>query len=591
MRRGPTLRHLLILSALCAAAYLPGLTSHGLTNWQESIRLVVAQEMHRTANWVTPTVHAEPYLAKPPMLYWAQMALASLRGAAVSLFDLRLAVALAGWLGVLATYLAARVLLAPSPDDETPDATDRWARAASFWGAAFTATGILTARASRIGELDILLLPCTGVGIAAFSAAWRTHLAQRRTNLPAIALGALAAAAAGLVKGPPGFATMLVATLGGVLLHGAFAGRPRPRAPLLIASAVASAAFATWLFTAREIRDYRDILGILIHALTAGAALLLLARLSTRPAWLAGLLRSGVLLGPLAGMAALWLWGLALERDVGREVVEMYAARESAANLQPFVPASPVRNLEAFAYGAGLGSIAAIVAAVWLVRDRPRFASGWWVVLGWIALGFVLYSVAGTGTQRYVLPVLPGVALLGGMWFAAALRDLPARLTLARAAWTALIALAVGQGVWYGFARDRAGYDWRSPDAFMDELLAAPGVDPARLATLDFWTGAIDAAAGQPVRVYRGPGMPLVDGYPHIAPKLPELTAELAAEGSAWTILVVEPPMPGQPLPAQRFADAGLAATPIETTAEFRLDKGQDTVRAYRVTPAPDTGP
>jgi hypothetical protein len=273
--------------------------------------------------------------------------------------------------------------------------------------------------------------------------------------------------------------------------------------------------------------------------------------------------------------------------DVGPAVVAEYAKRESAVNLQPFVPTSPVRNLEAFAYGAGLGSIAGIIALVWLLRDRPRFGPGWWTVLGWVGVGFVLYSIAGTGTQRYVLPVVPGVALLGGMWFAAALRDFP-RLR-GRLAWGAGVLvglLAVGQGLWYGYARNEAGFDVRSPRAFLAELLARPDVDPDRLAAFGFWTGGLDYAAGQPVEPFGDPALPRAWSIPQGVPMIDELKAEMRRRGGAWTLLIREDPDPDAPTttpPIERLPVLGFEVEPIPVEAEYMIDEASNRVRAVRV--------
>src|SRR5690606_9868631 len=68
-------RDLLALGALCAVTFFVGLTTHGLTNWQEAQRALVAQDMAQRGDWLVPTVNGAPYLAKPPLIYWAQLAL------------------------------------------------------------------------------------------------------------------------------------------------------------------------------------------------------------------------------------------------------------------------------------------------------------------------------------------------------------------------------------------------------------------------------------------------------------------------------------------------------------------------------------
>ena len=77
---------LLLLALLAAVVYLPGLDTHGVTNWQEGQRLIVARDMQSRmhsgeglAALLTPTVHGAPYLAKPPLLYWLTIGVAEAR--------------------------------------------------------------------------------------------------------------------------------------------------------------------------------------------------------------------------------------------------------------------------------------------------------------------------------------------------------------------------------------------------------------------------------------------------------------------------------------------------------------------------------
>ncbi len=110
--RGTTLRHVALLLMVCLPTYFIGLTDHGLTNWQESQRALVVQEMFRRGDWLLPTINEQPYLAKPPMFYWIQLVIAHARHALLGTtpgdWELRFAAALGGLLGVLATYFAAR---------------------------------------------------------------------------------------------------------------------------------------------------------------------------------------------------------------------------------------------------------------------------------------------------------------------------------------------------------------------------------------------------------------------------------------------------------------------------------------------------
>lgn len=107
----PPVRDVLVLAALCAVVFFLGLSTHGLTNWQEAQRALVAREMHDRGAWIVPTVHGRPYLAKPPLVYWAPMALARLTGTRPGEWHLRATVAMAMSLGVVGVYLLGRRML------------------------------------------------------------------------------------------------------------------------------------------------------------------------------------------------------------------------------------------------------------------------------------------------------------------------------------------------------------------------------------------------------------------------------------------------------------------------------------------------
>jgi len=591
--------HLLILSALCAAAYLPGLTDHGLTNWQESTRLVVAQEMQRseTTGLATPILHGEPYLAKPPLLYWLQMTIATMRGSEVELFDLRLAVALAGWMGVLATYLAARVMLAPGHTKQNGSESEEsaFARTAAFWSAAFVATGILTARAARIGEIDVLLLPATGLGVAAAQAAWSRYERDKRVAPFALAGVVLAAALGTLAKGPAGMVVPLGAVPIAIMMRAASGFGPGRIATIvtLVAGAFIAAGVLTFTTRAGEhaISDYRDVVGVAIHGAGLVGVVVLGVTLIRRafsggpfPAKLIPpLLACGLPLAAIASGVTMWLWGEAMRADVGAETLGHYAYRESANNLSLFIPNSSVRALEALAYGAGIGSICALIAGVWLLKDRPRFQLGWYTAVGWLLTSLV-YTLSTTGTHRYLLPVLPGVAILGGTWFAAALRDFPIRKQLRIGMGLGVAALAIGQGVWYGYARNRTGYQSRSPDAFVTELIEAHQTAPDDLVTFDFWTGALDASAGQPVEPYSDPATRPVFDFPHVAPNVSALKQRMSDDPERdWTILYRDD---GKAENRLRELDFTLARVPVE--AEFLFDKFTTPIAAARVKWTPE---
>lgn len=575
---------LLILLALCAVAYFIGLTTHGLTNWQEAQRALVARDMWARAEWIVPTVHGEPYLAKPPVIYWCQLALARLTGTTPGEWHLRFTVALAGAAGVIATYLVARRLLAP--EDSALAASPRhahWHEHAAFWAAAFLATGILAARSGRIGELDILLIPPTVIAAGAVDAAWRAQRAGRPTRWGAVILACACAAFAALVKGPPALLTIAIAAYGGIALwHASLPSTPARDRLARVAALLALVAGGALL--ARRVGSASEAVGLVLIAAALAYLAWLVARLAD-PARFAGLFRSLWRTHPVAvlltGAVALWLWSKAVALRIGPEAVASAVRTEADDNLRLLVLDSPLNNLEAAAYGVGLGSIAAVIALVWLIKDKPRLSPGMTTVVAWCLLGLIAFSLLGKGVPRYLTPIWPGIALLGGAWAASAIRDLPRGRGLARVFAAVVALLAVGQGLWYGYGREALNPE-RSPRAFSRDLLTAAGA--TRVVALDVWHPAIDFYLGAEVPAFAAldPG-----GHPLGArPPLRKLVEIVKESGEAWTI-ICPAPAGAEAVPSallERLNAMGLRAEPLRLAHTLIVGNGRTEVVAARVT-------
>ncbi len=530
---------LLKLGALCAVLFFIWPTAHGLTNWQEGIRALVAIEMDQRGAWITPTVHGQPYLAKPPMVYWLTRALAVVTGTNVGILHLRMVVALAATLGVALTCLAGRhllrdELLAGPEEPQDGTGTRAWADHAAFWAAAMLATGILYARSGRIGELDIILVPFVVAGAWAGQAAWQSHRERKRTHWPSIAALMACAAGASLTKGPPGAMVLLFASCMGPMLQQA----------------------------ARFVR-------------TPGVAPfkeLFVAWSRMHPVVLA-----------IVAAGSLWGWGKLVARDIGADAVAQAAGAEAADNLRLFVAEAPLNNLEACAYGVGLGSVCAIIALVWLVKDRPRLPLGAWSIAAWLGLSLIAMSVLGKGVPRYLTPVWPSIALLGGMWLAGAIRDLRAGPRLARAVGLIVVLLAIGQGLWYGVGREIT-HPERSPKHLITELGPMLAGEQADLVAIDFWHPAVDVYAGRFVEPYQlcGPETSFTIG--HSRP-INQLRA-LAASGPVIALMRErQPPELAEfAPPIDLLLAQGFTVEPIETESGFLIDSLRTRVRAFRLT-------
>lgn len=548
---------LLLLLALSLAAFFPGLTTHGLTNWQEAMRCLVAREMQtRLAAGephalLVPTLHGEPYLAKPPLIYWLQIALAKVASplglGTISEWHLRMVAALAGTLGILLTYIVTRRLFDPWPaqtgprDDPQPARPD--STQVALWASLFLAGGILYMRSARIGELDILLVPATLAAPWGVVTSWRHALRTGRTHIPAVIASAAACIAAALAKGPPALLVVALACYIGPIIHAL-------RSPA---------------------------------AATAG-------RKSTRGGSLFWTLSKTHPVGVLgAGGLALFLWTRAVSHAIGPAKLSALVAEEATDNLRLLVPQAPLNNLEAMSYGVGLGSFFSIAAIIWLIKDRAEirrlWSPGWTILIAWIASSFIAFSVLGKGVPRYLTPLWPAIAILGSLWWTSALRDLSWARRLARPVAILAVSLALAQSLWYGFGRERS-YPARSPRAFIGELLQSPGVDASSLVAFEFWTPAVDFYAGQKVEGLLLDTTTDRPGLRYVGPQtLADLAARIRSTGKPATILLRLTQAPGM---AEETAEtclkeAGFTLQPIPLQSKFIIDNNRVEIGAFQV--------
>ena len=98
----------LLLVGLCLAVFFPNL-DYSLIEPDETRYAQIALDMQESGDWVVPKLFGEPYLDKPPLLYWMTAASYWLFGANDS--ATRLPSALCATLSVLATYLLGRRLI------------------------------------------------------------------------------------------------------------------------------------------------------------------------------------------------------------------------------------------------------------------------------------------------------------------------------------------------------------------------------------------------------------------------------------------------------------------------------------------------
>lgn len=581
---------LAILVSLAALVFLPGLDSHGLTNWQEAQRALVAREMHQRGDWIVPTVHDTPYLAKPPLIYWCQLAIASITASPPQAWHLRLTVALAAILAVLTTYLGARALLAPDPDDPPDVRASRTHEHAAFWASTLLAVGVLFVRSGRIGEIDVLLAAPTVTAAAAIDRAWRLARAQSPPfpRLAWIALACLCASLASLAKGPPAILAVAIACYTGQLLDAA--RLPLRQSPSLLSPdrLIPSLTFlVAFVPLIPRIHGATDILGVVLLALAVALLAWMVARLAA-PVRALALLRTLSRTHPIAligaGFLPLWAWGAAVRARAGPETLARAIRAETDDNLRWLVPESPLNNLEACGYALGLGSIAAVAATIWLVRDKPHVSRGLRNILAWIAATLVAFSLLGKGVARYLTPMWPALAILGGAWVGAALRDHVGSRVLARALAALILLAAIAQSAWYAVGRERFFPD-RSARAFMTAL--GERTDTSRIAAIDLWHPGFEyyLRARIPCAIDVGP-----DPRHPLGPQGPlsELIDRIRADDRPWTLLVraaAHPETDAAP-PIDRLRALGLEAEVLDIPAPLTIDNGRTPIVALRARPA-----
>jgi 4-amino-4-deoxy-L-arabinose transferase-like glycosyltransferase len=141
------------LSALLLLLIVPGLLLYPSLGFHlfepdEGRYAEIPREMLERGDWVVPYLQSEPYLDKPPLLYWLVMLSYQLFG--VAAWSARLVPALASHAGILATYLLGRRSLGER---------------AAFWGALLLSLAPGFISVGRLLVLDGLLTLCVTLAL------------------------------------------------------------------------------------------------------------------------------------------------------------------------------------------------------------------------------------------------------------------------------------------------------------------------------------------------------------------------------------------------------------------------------------------
>lgn len=198
---------------------------------EESRYAEIPRQMLETGSLAVPVLHGQPYLDKPPLLYWLVMASYTLFGVHDS--AARLVPCFAAFLTVLVTYAWGRRAVGPR---------------AAFLGAAVLCLSGRFVYLGRLLTMNGLLALCVVAALAAaHTALLATRLRQRWWLLSALACGLGL-----LTKGPVALILITVPVLACPLLDPRLA-RPRWRAWLAYC-AVAAGVAAPWYITV-TVRD------------------------------------------------------------------------------------------------------------------------------------------------------------------------------------------------------------------------------------------------------------------------------------------------------------------------------------------------
>lgn len=174
----------LILTLLAIVGVFLELGRMDVCTDNEGQRATPPAEMVRSGNWIVPTINNVPYLAKPPLLYWAIAVVYTVTGN-VSALTARIPSALSAVALVLSVYLVLRKRLG--------EHAARWASIGLLASPYFL-------EHARWAQLDVPLTLATFLAITATWTAFDATSLAKKTYLTF--LGGLALGAAILIKGP-----------------------------------------------------------------------------------------------------------------------------------------------------------------------------------------------------------------------------------------------------------------------------------------------------------------------------------------------------------------------------------------------------
>lgn len=380
----------LLVLALFAGFYALG---HGdVFEDNEGQRAAPPATMVRTGDYAIPRLNGEPYLVKPPLLYWAIAGVYNVAG--ISEFAARTPTALAGVALVVSMYVLLR-----------KQAGERAAR----WAALAMLASPYALQRMRYAELDVPLTLATFLAIVAAWNATRAQSFSRRVQLCASA--GIAFGAAVMLKGPVPFLFFWAGAIAAFVVSS-----PKLGDVMRVGIKASVAAFALEVFlkevAMRAMPAHAKLLGVPV---ALAAVMLVWTYLALRHAGISRG-RLGYWFGAMAiGVLLALPWGVAVLNQMGWDNIR--AMLNNQVVERTYV-ASEINS------GAPWYFIAAIafMIAPWGFLLPFQFSKWEWkrqndlyrfcVLISWLSV--LVFSMIAGKEYEYILPCVPFMAIALG---------------------------------------------------------------------------------------------------------------------------------------------------------------------------------
>lgn len=355
----------------------------------ESSRALVVRGMIQSGDYVIPRLGTHPYLAKPPLFYWAGVGTSLLMGG-VSEVSVRAVSALSILAIVLLLYLAMRPLFGPGT---------------ALLACAAAVTMPIAFEAATAGQVDPLLALCVAVSVLG---AYFMLEAERHSRLYAVLCG-VGLAAGVLTKGP----IVLMFFVPGVLVYLGFRhGGPLTGRPRWCAVYLAAAAGLVWLVPVlnRALGGVSTVLYLVPTAMLLYFAFGAPAARARRWEWAIVLGVTIALTAPWPILAAHRLTLHTLLEALGKETYGARVQRVGTANFGPiwlYFVEYPMATLP-YSLFAPLAFLPGYAPAERTPRERLLLMAKCWLLVA-----LVFFTAASSARRiRYMIPAFPAVALL-----------------------------------------------------------------------------------------------------------------------------------------------------------------------------------